>query len=155
MIRTPTLSEANVLKALHEEAIRESCSAFYTEEQIAAWTAGTLTDWKLGIEMLPDYFVYEDRGQVDGFVNTALDSNMIKMLYVRPGAMGYGVGKLLLSIVEQRLEEDGHEAVKVISSLNAVTFYQKNGYEIVKEKSSVKFADQELPVTILCKNLPK
>jgi putative acetyltransferase len=57
----------------------------------------------------------------------------IRAMYVAPDYAGEGVGTALLDELESRARERDVESVVLTASLNAVPFYERHGYERLRE----------------------
>jgi ribosomal protein S18 acetylase RimI-like enzyme len=57
----------------------------------------------------------------------------IQGLYVSPQSAGQGIGTHLMRILENRAREMGIEMLQLFSSLNAVSFYERLGYQAREE----------------------
>lgn len=58
----------------------------------------------------------------------------IRAMYVAPDHAGEGVGTALLRELESRARERDVESVVLTASLNAVPFYERHGFERLREK---------------------
>jgi N-acetylglutamate synthase-like GNAT family acetyltransferase len=64
-----------------------------------------------------------------------LFKNEIKRFFILPECQGNGFGKLLLKELEKNIEKDKYNFFLLDSSLGAVEFYRKNGYEFKDYKT--------------------
>ncbi len=71
----------------------------------------------------------------------------IEHLWVDPGWMGRGVGRLLVEHLVTRTRAAGVEEVRVVSDPNAAGFYRRLGARDVGERSSLP-AGRRLPVLV-------
>lgn len=70
----------------------------------------------------------------DRVVGTAsLDANVVRTVFVTPDLHGQGIGRLLMSRVEQVAREGGIEVLTIPSSVTAEQFYAKLGFKVVRE----------------------
>ena len=58
----------------------------------------------------------------------ALETNELQTFFVHPDFHGKGVGKLLLKAIEKIAASLKIKKISVLSSLSAVSFYEKTGY---------------------------
>ena len=63
----------------------------------------------------------------------ALDTNVVRSVFVNPAAQGQGVGRLLMIEIELRAREAGVTTLSVPSSLTAEPFYTKLGFHTVRD----------------------
>jgi len=81
-----------------------------------------------------DYFVAVDE-DIRGVIG--LKDNEVKTFFVDPKYHGKGIGSSLLTHIESVISERGYIISKVYSSVSAKSFYEKQGYSIIREDSSV------------------
>lgn len=67
------------------------------------------------------------RGRVVG--TGTLDGAQIRRLYLEPALQGRGIGSLLLAALEAEAARRGLELLTLNSSLTAIRFYARRGYE--------------------------
>lgn len=67
-------------------------------------------------------------------VGTAsLDRNVVRTVFVAPGAQGRGVGKMLMGEIERKARDSGVTTLIVQSSVTAQSFYAKLGFAPVRD----------------------
>lgn len=132
-IRRATQEDKEAIWRVHGSAVRVTCAGHYSREVIEIW-AGRLRPEKYG-EAIDRYefFVAEEGGEVVGFGELGQESGEVQGLYVSPDAAGRGVGRKLLSTLEERARAHGLESLRLTSSLNAVPFYERAGFTAVEE----------------------
>lgn len=130
-IRRARQEDKEAVWRVHGRAIREACAGHYPPEVIDIW-AGRLRPEKYA-EAIDryDFFVAEEGGAVVGFGELGREAGEIQGLYVSPA--GRGVGRLLLSKLEETARAYGLKSLRLTSSLNAVRFYERAGFEAVEE----------------------
>jgi len=72
-------------------------------------------------------FVAMDGGELVGILRGRPDK--LQSLFVRPDHHREGIGRLLVQAFEQECLQQGSTAVKLMSTLYAVPFYQAQGYK--------------------------
>jgi len=82
-----------------------------------------------------EFFVAEEDGAVVGFGELGQETGEVQGLYVSSDVAGRGVGRKLLSTLEERARAHGLKSLRLTSSLNAVSFYERAGFEAVEELS--------------------
>lgn len=132
-IRRARQEDKEAIWRVHGRAIRETCASHYSQEVIQIWADG-LRPEKYG-EAIESYefFVAEEDGVVVGFGELGPAAGEIQGLYVSPDVKGRGVGWKLLCTLEERARAYGLESLRLTSSLNAVSFYERAGFEAVGE----------------------
>ncbi len=73
-------------------------------------------------------WVAEVSGRAEGFSVLVPSENELRALYVTGAIARRGIGTALFKILEEKAKELGLKKLKLSSSLNAVQFYEKNGF---------------------------
>ena len=130
-IRRARQEDQEAIWRVHGRAIRETCASHYPPEVIEIW-AGRLRSEKYA-EAIDRYefFVAEEEGVIVGYGELGQEDGEIQGLYVSPG--GKGVGWKLLRTLEERARAYGLKSLRLTSSLNAVSFYERAGFKAVEE----------------------
>lgn len=127
-IRNATDSDAGKLWDIRSRAIGIICSRSYDAETIEKWLAISMPDdWGHTLEE-KGAIVAMHRGEIAGFGIADLEAQTIEAVFVSPHLAGRGIGRRLLDELEQLAIHAGITTLKLLSSLNAVNFYQKSGY---------------------------
>lgn len=71
--------------------------------------------------------VLKRRGEV--VATGALNGSEIVTVFVKPELHGRGIGRKIMQALEKRALELGYESVEIHSSITAVEFYEKQGYQ--------------------------
>ncbi len=132
-IRRATQEDKEAIWRVHGRAIRGTCASHYSPEVVEIW-AGRLRPEKYA-EAIDrcEFFVAEEDGVVVGFGELGQEAGAIQGLYVSPDVAGRGVGWKLLCTLEERARAYGLRSLRLTSSLNAVHFYERAGFEAVEE----------------------
>ncbi|MBV8857188.1 MAG: GNAT family N-acetyltransferase [Acidobacteria bacterium] len=132
-IRRARQEDKEAIWRVHRRAVRETCASHYPPEVIEIW-AGRLRPEKYAEAIdRNDFFVAEEDGTVVGYGELGREVGAIQGLYVRPDVKGQGVGRRLLSTLEERARAYGLRSLSLVSSLNAVPFYERAGFKAVEE----------------------
>jgi len=143
-VRKATAADAEAVRRVHHASITELGTQAYSQEQVTAWARGCeATDHEAAIEAeVLDYLVAETDDIVGfGALNreppadyvSALDAE-ITAVYVLPSVARNGVGTRLYEELELRAEQHGIATLGLSASLNAVQFYEAQGYERIAER---------------------
>lgn len=73
--------------------------------------------------------VAEDDGKIVAFGQFDAASNEVISLYAAPGYAGRGIGRELLGLFDEMAKENGSGWIQAGSTLNAVGFFEKQGYK--------------------------
>lgn len=129
MIRAARRSDHEDMDALFRASIQALCADFYPPEVIEHWAG------KAGAERIArgqtrgdEHFVLMRRGRLAAFGALNLERELLEALFVEPSFAGQGVGRELLAFLVDLARSAGLTRLKVNSSLNAVGFYQANGF---------------------------
>jgi L-amino acid N-acyltransferase YncA len=131
IIRKATPEDAEAACAVLVRSIKEICAPYYKndEEILAEWlenkTPANVRRW---IESDRSYCVVavNAQGQVLGF--SSISGAEIMLNYVLPEALHQGIGKKMLQALEAQAFASGVDHIRVVSSITAKAFYERNGY---------------------------
>jgi len=135
-IRPAARADAEAIVAVHTAAIARVCSPHYTARQVRVWlslrdAAGYHPDIDRG-----ELFVCEESGRLIGFGQAR--PGQVVAVFVHPDRAGRGVGARLLEHALV-LARRGHEGpVTVIATLNAVGFYERHGFRVVRRYAETR-----------------
>lgn len=109
-------------------AIHAQCCGFYSAKLIEAWTSGGPTaEFTRRVET--SFYVVNDGDKVVGCGAIDLGSGQIDAVFILPEFMGRGVGRQLLTHLENVAIAAGLNQAILNSTLNAAAFYRKCGYK--------------------------
>ena len=129
--REAVASDAKEACAVLIESINTICAPFYNHDKdtISEWLENkTPENVKKWIESKNTYCVVAEDTEtyVVGF--SCILGEEIMLLYVTPKVLYKGVGKSMLAKLEIHASLLGINEIKVVSSLSAKEFYERNGY---------------------------
>lgn len=152
-IRPATPADGTAVARLHEAAIRERGPAAYDEAQVEAWAANKDPD-RYPIDDPDSHFVVAARvGTIVGFGELVPDEREVRAVYVHPNHADDGVGTAILDHLEETAREEGIERLELLSSKNAVGFYEHRGWEPVEAVDHESTGGVVLECTRLAKRL--
>lgn len=137
VIRPAKPTDVPVIARIYARAVRESVATFYvTDPPLSHWHE------KLSSEECGDHvFVVEDDGAVVGYTYSssfrprpAYARTRETSIYLVPGSVGRGLGRLAYSHLLTQLREDEiHSAVAVVAEPNpsSVALHESLGFELV------------------------
>jgi putative acetyltransferase len=111
-------------------SVRETASANYNPDQIAAWAQADREVWSKRRSSRPTW-IAEAEGQVAGFTDLENDGHL-DMMYVHPELSGRGVARALLLAAEQYARRRSLVRMYSEVSLTARPFFQRNGFYVVE-----------------------
>lgn len=154
-IRRATQADKGAIRRVHFGAIVGTCAGHYTPEVIRLW-AGRLRPEKYAEAIdANEFFVAEEDGEVVGFAELDPAAAELTGLYVSPAAGRRGVGRELLRTLEERARAFGLESLSLTSSLNAVAFYERAGFEPLARLSTTLGPGVERASVRMSKRLPR
>ena len=151
-VRRATRADAAAICEVQRCSVRGLARSAYTSAQIEAWIGNRQPGhyaWALDHGEL--MFVAEEGEGVIGY--GLLLGHEVRAVYVHPDAAEKGVGRALLSAIEEAARERGIGALDVHASLNAEGFYRAHGYEPEEEVDLDLPSGVKLPAIRMRKNL--
>jgi putative acetyltransferase len=158
-VRPARPEDAQDILDLHVVSIRAFGPDAYEKTQVEAWA--TLPDDAPGypIGEPGEYYVVAERdGEVVGFGHLKEEADeydteaAIEAVYVHPDVAREGVGSAMLAHLEGYARGRGFERLGLLSSLNAVGFYEASGWERVGERTH-ETSGAELAVVEMVRDL--
>lgn len=154
-VRTATAADAEAVLDVKRAAINELAARAYTPVELEAWApdAGAIEEYRSAMSAEQfQILVAEDDGLIAGYgvLNTA--ESRVDALFVRPFWTRSGIATRLLRQLEMSAAFDGCETLSVVSSLNAVPFYESLGYQRVENQSRT-IDGVDIDFTLLRKDL--
>lgn len=152
VIRRARLADALKIKNTHVASIRDICSKDYTAEQIEAWSGHRKSEhYRKTMKSGGIFYVASIGNRIAGF--SCLLGNEIRAVYIHPLFLGKGLAKKLLTAVEKHARKNGIKTLKLDSTITALEFYKKHGYQIVKHPMHRMFRGVQVPCVRMKKNL--
>lgn len=160
--------------ALHVAASRRLPGDHYTDEQVRDWAdkrgdgperydtddlvVAERVAQNEGPRTIRSGGFREKNGDVVGFGEWGHgdddddETGVVVACYVHPDHARTGVGTVLLERLHDELREAGYDRAELTSSLNAVAFYERHGYEEV-ERFTIQPRDVEFSVVRMANDL--
>ena len=145
-------ADAAAMATVFAAAVLTRGRGHYGPRELAAWAAqGTADRFSAMLADPAKRLVAAEAGRV--LVGLAgIERSEVSLLYAAPEAAP-GTGTALLAAVEALAREQGAEALSLIASRNAVPFYLRRGYAILKLASRPLPGGVSLPVCLMGKAL--
>jgi N-acetylglutamate synthase-like GNAT family acetyltransferase len=144
-------SDAERILEIKQAAIGSIDTGEYTPEQLDAWQPAddALPVFRRAIES--ERFIVlvaeKDENTCAAYGGLSGRTNRIDAVYVHPAHMDEGIASSLVRQFETRAQMRGMADLKVVSSLNAQSFYASLGYEAVgTETRSIDGTDVEFAI---------
>jgi len=145
-IRLANLSDTEIIHCTHTSAVRNLCSAFYTELESNGWLKNCSPNSYIGPIEKGNLFVAERHKKILGF-GEAIPGTVIAV-YVAPEHTGKGVGGRLLCHAITLAGECHSGPIRLESTLNARKFCEHAGFKVICD-SSAKRNGVEIPVVMM------
>jgi GNAT superfamily N-acetyltransferase len=127
VIRKAEREDAIAAWDIRNAAILDQCTGHYPEDQLAAWTAGEITDEFIQSVARSWYVAILNESLVGtGMLDNA--TGQVDAVFVRPDRMGRGVGSAMMAHLESQAMGSRLTRLTLDSTLNAAPFYRKCGF---------------------------
>lgn len=134
---------------LHRATIKHINSKDYPEDVISVWAGRTNVRRFRNNAAKVKRWVAVENDKIIGFCDHNYQCEL-DGLYIHKDFQGKGVGKKLLKVAEDSMKKLGCKKIKIISTITAKTFYQKNSYKVIKRKLH-QIEDKKAKVFIMSK----
>lgn len=151
-IRKFRLRDAVSLARLHRGTIRSINRKDYTPEEIMVWSGRSSAKRFRDLGKINKRYVALRDGKIVGFGD--YKDNEVMGLYIHKNFIGKGIGTQLLKRMEREVYSNGRRTLKCTSTITARSFYEKNGFKVIK-KTIHQIKNQKLPVFEMKKKLVK
>lgn len=166
-VRRARPADVEAIGAVHAASVRRLAADSYDDRQIASWGDSGAADFSLpssGVHVVvaePDEAGDPARADdpdatddgVVGFGAVDLGSGEVRAVYVHPDRAGEGVGSAILRELEEWAADAGLTDLHLAASLNAVPFYERNGWKSAGETTHELHDGVELEARAMEKSL--
>lgn len=131
--------DAAAIIRVHHRAVWALQGGPYSATVLAAWSPtpdAAREAWmrdRIADDALKLWVAKDRDGEICGFSMCETTRGFIRAVYVAPEHAGTGIGKTLLVACESHYRDSGVAQVGLNASVNAVRFYQSQGYRIESE----------------------
>lgn len=126
-IRKAHKDDAQAIWGIRNAAIIDQCKGHYSPEELAIWTAGEMTE--PFVEAVENsFYVATSDGRIVGTGMIDLESGKVDAIFVDPNHMRTGIGRRILTHLEELALDTGLTQLSLDSTLNAAAFYRACGY---------------------------
>lgn len=134
-LRRAVVEDSEAIVKLQAKSIQELGKSHYEQAVIDAWCDAL--DTEIVRKAISERFVVvaEENAKLCGFGTLNLEKKKIQMLYVDPQFAGRGIGSMIIDAMIEEARRQGLLELTLESSLNAIAFYQKHGFVVLKETS--------------------
>lgn len=136
-IRRGNIDDMAVMQELFVNTIRESCNYDYSEDQINAWISSVENEDRWVEKINNQYLlVAEIDQQIVGYASLE-NGNYLAFMYVHYKFLRKGIANILYSRLEAEVKKRDYTSIFSDVSITAKPFFQKNGFEIIKENKNI------------------
>ena len=132
--RPATAADLSTMWELRTRAVRASCATHYPAAVIDIWCACAAPTSLPLLVLAGGAIVAEEDGQLVGYAVINLESGEIDAAFVEPSHQGRGIALQLLQQLESLAHERRLARLFLSASLNAVPFYQRAGFILLREE---------------------
>ncbi len=133
LLRKAEPADAEGICRVHVGAIRGLCSTHYTPQQITSWSCLLDANAYSNVLRTREMIVACDDDRVVGFGQLNVQACSVEAVYVDPAYVHRGIGKQLLSRLHEIAAGAGISSLHLCATLNAVGFYERNGYRTTRQ----------------------
>jgi N-acetylglutamate synthase-like GNAT family acetyltransferase len=138
-IRRARQEDCHSIVRVHSAAVNGIRTTMYTPEELQSWAIPKKPESYEESIRSKEFFVADDDGVIMGFAVLNPETSEVEAVYVNPEAGRRGVGLALLSKLDERARARSLTLLHLYSSLNAVPFYKRAGYE-AQEQSKYRLS---------------
>jgi len=124
-------ADAARLLSIKQAAIDAIDSGTYTDQQLSAWRPddGAVEDFRRAVESGQFELLLAEQSETTvAYGGLNAPKNRIDAIFVHPVHSGEGIATSLVRQFESRAQMGGVPELKIVSSLNARSFYESLGY---------------------------
>jgi len=128
-IRRARREDCHSIVRVHSAAVTGIRTTMYTPGELQSWAMPKKPESYRESIRSKEFFVAEDDGVIMGFAVLNPENGEVEAVYVNPEAGRRGVGLALLGMLDERARAHNLSVLRLYSSLNAVPFYKRAGYQ--------------------------
>jgi putative acetyltransferase len=132
--RPATEADLAPLWSLRTRAVRIGCASHYAPDVIETWCAAPPPATMPLLLRAGGGIVAEEAGRMLGYAVLDAETGEVDAVFVDPAAHGQGIGRMLLAALEAMAREQDVEKLFLSASLNAVAFYERAGFRMLRER---------------------
>lgn len=126
-IRKACAADAKAAWDIRNAAILSQCKGYYAPELLAIWTDGAITGEFVHF-VVEKFYVATVDGVVIGTGMIDRNTGKLDAIFTRPDMMRRGVGRQMVSFLENIARNTGLTELMLDSTVNAAEFYRNCGF---------------------------
>ena len=136
-------------------SVLELCGTHYERDEVLAWARSAEPETFGGSILTLPTLVAEEADRIIAFGQFNPEQAEVMALFVAPGGAGCGIGRTLLRMFEEMALEKGIGWMQMGSTLNAVAFFEKEGYKQARMEQLQLADGTTLPRIRMSKSFPE
>lgn len=136
-------------------SVLELCGSHYERAEVLAWARSLEPETFAASITASEAIVAEEDGRIVAFGQLKLKESTVEALFVAPGHAGKGLGRSILRMFEELAADNGSGWMQISSTLNAVGFFEKEGYKQARMEQLQLPDGQMLPRIRMSKSFPE
>ncbi len=153
VVRDAKRDDAIAIWCVRTLAIRSIANQFYSPRDVETWANVPMSERFADAFDQLDAVVCEIRDSIVGWGFADFKLARIEAIFVEPSYFGNGVGRKIGEEFECRARSSGLESLELSSTLNAVPFYSRLGFQALGESLFEHPAGFTLPCVTMAKSL--
>ena len=155
VIRVAQPADRNGMWNVFMTSVLELCGTHYEHDEVLSWANSSEPEsFDISISQRAT-FVAEEAGRIVAFGQFNAEQSEVISLYVAPGFTCRGTGRTLLRMFEEMAKENGSSWMQMGSTLNAVGFFEKEGYKQARMEQLQLPDGSSLPRIRMSKSFPE
>lgn len=154
-VRKATGGDRDGIWTVFLTSVLELCGTHYERAEVLAWAASIEPESFGGSILTRITLVAEEEGRIVAFGQFNPELGEVDSLYVAPGFTGRGLGRALLRMFEEIALEKEIGWMQMSSTLNAVAFFEKEGYKQARMEQLQLPNGAALPRIRMSKSFPE
>ena len=139
-LRAAEQSDKEILCEVHRSSIKELCKTHYTDFELRVWYERLYPEYYARYINEREIFIAEKDREIIGFGQLDQRNGRIEAIYICPDYSRMKIGTELLKKLVEVAQTYGLKVLHLSSTLNAVPFYEHNGF-IQKECLNYRFQE--------------
>lgn len=139
-LRAAEQGDKGALCEVHRSSIKELCKTYYTDLELRVWYERLYPEYYSRYINEREIFIAEKDREIIGFGQLDQRNGRIEAIYICPHYSRMKIGTRLLKKLVEVAQTNGLKVLHLSSTLNAVPFYEHNGF-IQKECLKYRFQD--------------
>jgi N-acetylglutamate synthase-like GNAT family acetyltransferase len=138
---------------IHTKCIKETNSQYYNNKQIDEWISLINRENVKNQLKNTTWILLRENNEIIGFAQYSKKDKSIYQIQITPSKQRKGYGRQIYEYIENDFRRNNINEIQLMSTLNALPFYNSLGFNITKKKNfklkSVKIKMSEMKKVLL------